>query len=167
MVPCILSSGHPDIIPSLDEELGHTAPSHLLPDRWAVLTEWQATTETRGSRTDGHMVPASSAEDTCYCQGPQAAGKTHELLLQWLLLEGLSPFSLCLGFHYSHSCQLLNHSTIHQIHLIPTTPSQIEKATTIELIHCIYFNHHLASDSADICRETTHPGGFTQAWFFP
>lgn len=74
--------------------------------------------------------------------------------------KGCHLFSPCLGWHSSHSFQLANNSTIHPIHLISTTPSQRENAPMIELICCIYFNRHLASDSTDICRKTTSPEGF-------
>lgn len=54
-------------------------------------------TETRYCRTDGHMVPASMAESTWYCQPTEAAGKVHELLFQGLLLARLSPFQSVWG----------------------------------------------------------------------
>ena len=73
--------------------------------------------------------------------------------------RGCPLFSLCLGFHSSHSCQLVNYSTIHQIHLISTTPSHIEIAPVIELMRCVCFYSQLASDSTDIWRQPTRPEG--------
>ena len=70
-------------------------------------------------------------------------------------LQGCHLFSLCLGLHSSPSCQLVNYSIIHQIHLMSTTPSQTENAPVIELIQCVDFYHQLASDFIDICRQTT------------
>lgn len=55
---------------------------------------------------------------------------------------------------------------MHQIHLVSTTPSQKENAAMIELIHCVYFNQHLASKSTDICRKTTRPEGFHTGLIF-
>lgn len=70
-------------------------------------------------------------------------------------LQGCHLFSLCLGLHSSLSCQLVNYSTIHQIPLMSTTPSQTENVPVIELIHCVDFYCQLASDFIDICRQTT------------
>ena len=74
--------------------------------------------------------------------------------------KGCHLFSLCLGSHSSHSCQLVNNSAIHPIPLITTLPPSDRNAAVIELIHCVYFNRHVASHSTDICRKTTWPEGF-------
>lgn len=73
-------------------------------------------------------------------------------------LQGCHLFSLCLGLHSSPSCQLVNYSIIHQIHLMSTTPSQTENAPVIELIQCVDLQaNHQAREAPcrfDSCHNT-------------